>query len=98
MESGMMKVVFSSIRNGSRGELPANEAKKGSVTKPENSFKPKIKYARPEAERNDFQAQSSREVFAALINASNCANLQDEKALEEYITFAPGSVLNKKYF
>ncbi len=90
-----MKVVFSSISNSSRGALQVNEANSGK-TASGSSFKPKIKYARPKAEQNNFKEQSSREIFASLVNASNCANLQEEKVLDEYLTFAPGHVLKHK--
>jgi hypothetical protein len=91
----MMKVVFSSISNSSRGDLQANEANRGKLAS-KNSFKPKIKYARPKAEQGVLNEQTSREVFASLVNASSCANLLDEKVLDGYVTFAQGPVLKRK--
>lgn len=91
----MMKVVFSKISNGNHGDLQANEATMGNIRG--NCFKPKINYARQKAEPDAYKDQSSQEVFASLINASNCANLQDEKALEEYLTFTPDNAFSRKY-
>jgi hypothetical protein len=89
-----MKVVFSNISNGNHGDLQANEANGSGIQA--SGFKPKIKYARQKAEQDAYKDQSSQEVFASLINASNCANVRDEKVLDGYLTFAPDNVMRRK--
>jgi hypothetical protein len=99
MESGMMKVVFSSIINGSQRELPSNEAKSGrseSAASQENRFKPEIRYSPAKEKPVGYQEKTSCEVFASLINASNCANLYDEKVLDGYVTVTSGSSILRK--
>lgn len=97
MESGMMKVVFSSIINGNHENIPANEAcahPKAAV----KSFKPQITYSQPSATPEAFVEKSSREVFASLINAANCANVQEDRLMGGYITYTKeGSSLLRKY-
>lgn len=95
MESGMMKVVFSSIINGSHREL-ANETKCASqetAEKTEKNHKPGLDFNN----YNKYQEKTSREVFAALVNASNCANLRMDREPDRYLTLAPGGSFLCKY-
>ncbi len=99
MESGMMKVVFSSIINGTRRDLTANETKKGryeSALESNIRLKPGLNDALSNITPVDFEEKTSREVFSSLINASNCANILKEKALDGYVTITPdGAILGK---
>lgn len=88
MESGMMKVVLSSIINGSHKELPAAEAICGN----------RETVVKNQAE-DYYQEKTSREVFASLVNASNCANYHMDREPDKYLTFAtftPGGKLIRK--
>lgn len=78
MEAGMMKIVYSSILNGMRGDLSANKAKRTApeVIKKEDCVKPETRYSLPNSDYNHFGGKSSQEVYISLINASSCANLQ----------------------
>lgn len=93
MESGMMKVIISSIINGSRSELPATEAICGSretVVKTENEHRPEFFYSDKKQAADGYKEKTSREVFATLVNASNCANRHMDNKPDGYLTFAPG--------
>lgn len=98
MEAGM-KVVFSSIINGTSGNWPANEAtgREFDVIDKKDCFKPEISFSQPKPELDDFKEKSAQEVFESLINASNCANLQAEKALDGYLTFTPAGAFLREY-
>lgn len=104
MESGMMKVVFSSIINGSHRKL-ANETKcdnRETAAKTENVYKAGLlsndtDQAADNFDYNNYQEKTSQEVFAALVNASNCANLRMVREPDRYLTFAPGGAFLRKY-
>lgn len=100
MESGMMKIVFSSINNGTSRDMSANETSRHDVelnTNHNDCFMPKIRFSQPKAQSDDFKEKSAQEVFSSLVNASNCANLRVDNALEGYLTFTPEGAFLRKY-
>jgi hypothetical protein len=96
METGMMKVVFSSIINGKHGDLQTNGTHAEQRCK--TAFKPEIKYGKAKAEKDEFADKTSHEVFTSLVNASNCANLQNEKALDGYLTITAEGAFLREFF
>ena len=102
MDAGMMKVVFSSMMNRTAGDLSANKAARcetGAADKADKKevLKPNIRFSEPKAEADDFKEKTSQEVFTSLVNASSCANLQTEKALDGYLTFTPEGAFLREY-
>ena len=89
MESGMMKVVFSSLVNREDKEISAYQEKLG-VLESQCSKKyhrqSKISVTAPGDDTDDYVDKSSREVFTSLVNASNCANMQSEKMIYGFVT------------
>ncbi len=82
-----MKVVFSSIVNGTSGDVSANEVKSNdsdSAVDKSCCFKPQFTFSQTKAESSELFDKSSQEAFDSLINASNCANLQENKSIEGY--------------
>jgi hypothetical protein len=100
MESGVMKVVLSSIFNGSHRELPAAEAicgRRETAEKTEKNYKPVLLFTGKDQAEDDYQEKTSREVFASLVNASNCANFHMDSEHDRYLTFASAGSFLRKY-
>ena len=100
MESGKMTVVFSSIGNGSHQKWPGNKAKsdrREPAANLEKRFMPDIKYFDTIHTPVDFREKSSSVAFTSLINASSCANIQNDKALNGYVTVTPDGAYLRKH-
>ncbi len=90
-----MKVVFSDIKNGSHRGLAANDAKNGkseSAAKKNIRFRHSILMKKTGGIRNN----ASRGIADSLINAANCANLQNEKAVYGYMNFTSDGAVRQK--
>ena len=96
MESKMMKVVFSDIKNGSHRGLPENDAKNG---KSESAAKRNIRFRHGilKKKTGGIRKNASREITDSLINATNCANLQNEKAVYGYMNLASDGALLQRH-